>query len=134
MWSMRSMVKRIGVSLNQWVRGDVAGFRARRKPGRAVQGHAMEAQSPKPSQPNACEPGALSLCGAAKVAERLPPMALDSSNTSLSDPDRGVTRPLVSRVEEALAFDDVLIIPAYSQVLPAATRTTTRLTRMISLN
>ena len=25
------------------------------------------------------------------------------------------------RVEEALAFDDVLVVPAYSQVLPAAT-------------
>ena len=25
----------------------------------------------------------------------------------------------VSRVEEALAFDDVLVVPAYSQVLPS---------------
>ena len=39
-----------------------------------------------------------------------------------------------NRVEEALAFDDVLVVPAYSQVLPAATRTQTRLTRGISLN
>ncbi len=38
------------------------------------------------------------------------------------------------RVEEALAFDDVLIVPAYSQVLPGATSTRTRLTREISLN
>ena len=27
-----------------------------------------------------------------------------------------------SRIEEALAFDDVLLVPAYSQVLPAARR------------
>jgi IMP dehydrogenase len=39
-----------------------------------------------------------------------------------------------SRVEEALAFDDVLVVPAYSQVLPAATNTRTRLTRGIWLN
>jgi IMP dehydrogenase len=38
------------------------------------------------------------------------------------------------RVLEALAFDDVLLVPAYSQVLPASTQTTTRLTRGISLN
>jgi IMP dehydrogenase len=39
-----------------------------------------------------------------------------------------------SRVEEALAFDDVLVVPAYSQVLPSATDTRTRLTRAIPLN
>jgi IMP dehydrogenase len=38
------------------------------------------------------------------------------------------------RVEEALAFDDVLLVPAYSQVLPAQTDTTARLTRGITLN
>ena len=38
------------------------------------------------------------------------------------------------RVEEALAFDDVLVVPAYSQVLPSATDTRTRLTRAIPLN
>ena len=40
----------------------------------------------------------------------------------------------MSRVVEALAFDDVLIVPSYSQVLPTATDTRTRLTREISLN
>ena len=39
-----------------------------------------------------------------------------------------------NRVEEALAFDDVLVVPAYSQVLPAAAITRTRLTRGIWLN
>ncbi len=38
------------------------------------------------------------------------------------------------RIEEALTFDDVLIVPAYSEVLPAATDTRTRLTRSIPLN
>ena len=38
------------------------------------------------------------------------------------------------RVEEALAFDDVLVVPAYSQVLPSATDTRTRLTRTHRLN
>ncbi|HEY0419141.1 MAG TPA: IMP dehydrogenase, partial [Acetobacteraceae bacterium] len=37
------------------------------------------------------------------------------------------------RVSEALAFDDVLVVPAYSQVLPASVDTRTRLTRSISL-
>ena len=41
---------------------------------------------------------------------------------------------LVHRIEEALAFDDVLVVPAYSQVLPNATSTRTRLTRAIWLN
>src|SRR5215469_14141691 len=39
-----------------------------------------------------------------------------------------------ARIEEALAFDDVLLVPGYSQVLPSATVTRTRLTRTISLN
>jgi IMP dehydrogenase len=47
-------------------------------------------------------------------------------------PDASLSRTLA--VEEALAFDDVLIVPAYSQVLPGATRTETRLTRDITLH
>jgi IMP dehydrogenase len=39
-----------------------------------------------------------------------------------------------SRIAEALAFDDVLLVPAYSQVLPNLVRTETRLTRGIRLN
>jgi len=38
------------------------------------------------------------------------------------------------RIAEALAFDDVLMVPAYSQVLPNLVRTETRLTRGIRLN
>ncbi|KAA5614629.1 IMP dehydrogenase [Rhodovastum atsumiense] len=38
------------------------------------------------------------------------------------------------KIAEALAFDDVLVVPAYSQVLPSATNTRTRFTRDISLN
>jgi IMP dehydrogenase len=52
-------------------------------------------------------------------------MALDSSTNFV---------PVSSRIEEALAFDDVLVVPAYSQVLPSATATVTRLTRSITLN
>jgi IMP dehydrogenase len=37
-------------------------------------------------------------------------------------------------IAEALAFDDVLLLPAYSQILPAETDTATRLTRRIRLN
>jgi IMP dehydrogenase len=37
-------------------------------------------------------------------------------------------------IAEALAFDDVLVVPAYSQVLPTLTETRTRLTRSITLN
>ncbi len=37
-------------------------------------------------------------------------------------------------IVEALTFDDVLLVPDYSQVLPAAVDTSTRLTRSISLN
>jgi IMP dehydrogenase len=38
------------------------------------------------------------------------------------------------RIDEALAFDDVLLVPGYSQVLPSAADTRARLTRTISLN
>ena len=38
------------------------------------------------------------------------------------------------RIEEALAFDDVLVVPSYSQILPNAVSTTTRLTREIELH
>jgi len=44
------------------------------------------------------------------------------------------SHPRHRQIEEALAFDDVLLVPTYSQVLPAATDTRTRLTREISLN
>ncbi len=37
-------------------------------------------------------------------------------------------------IAEALAFDDVLLVPAYSQVLPASADTTARFTRAIRLN
>jgi len=35
---------------------------------------------------------------------------------------------------KALTFDDVLLVPAFSQVLPRDTRLTTRLSRNITLN
>ena len=41
--------------------------------------------------------------------------------------------PTHTRIEEALAFDDVLVIPAYSQVVPAETVTRARLTRTITM-
>jgi IMP dehydrogenase len=45
-------------------------------------------------------------------------------------------RPVVetARIDEALAFDDVLLVPGYSQVLPGQADTTTRFTREIKLN
>ena len=39
-----------------------------------------------------------------------------------------------SRVTEALAFDDVLVVPAASDVVPSQTTVRTRLTRSIELN
>ena len=43
-------------------------------------------------------------------------------------------RDVNDRISEALAFDDVLLVPGYSEVLPGATDTRTRLTRRIALN
>jgi IMP dehydrogenase len=61
-------------------------------------------------------------------------MALD--NPSESRPDSGLDLgPLrASRILEALAFDDVLVVPAFSSVLPSSTDTRTLLTRAIGLN
>ncbi|HVB68522.1 MAG TPA: IMP dehydrogenase, partial [Acetobacteraceae bacterium] len=42
--------------------------------------------------------------------------------------------PPTRHIEEALAFDDVLLVPTYSEVLPGATDTRTRLTREIALH
>ncbi len=53
---------------------------------------------------------------------------------ALDIPQDSTTRFMSSRIEEALAFDDVLVVPGYSQVLPSSTSTVTRLTREISLN
>ena len=61
---------------------------------------------------------------AAKVLIESATMA--SENTLMSD--------LSHRIVEALAFDDVLLVPSYSQVLPTKVATTTRLTRTIALN
>jgi len=41
---------------------------------------------------------------------------------------------VVSPITEALTFDDVLLLPAYSDVIPAETDTRTVLTRKVSLN
>ena len=50
-------------------------------------------------------------------------------------PTQETTTPRgIDRIAEALAFDDVLLVPAYSTVLPAAVNTGTRLTRGIRLN
>ncbi len=48
-------------------------------------------------------------------------------------PDTATSRARAP-IEEALAFDDVLLVPAYSAVLPSRTDVATRLTRRISLN
>lgn len=37
-------------------------------------------------------------------------------------------------LQKALTFDDVLLVPAYSNILPANTSLRTKLTRNISLN
>src|ERR1700729_1968586 len=58
-------------------------------------------------------------------------MALDSPLPTMP---ASMQHRAADRIEEALAFDDVLVVPAYSQVLPSATSTVTRLTRGITLN
>src|SRR5271165_1231207 len=63
-----------------------------------------------------------------------PPMALDIPSESHSDAALDIGPLRSGRISEALAFDDVLVVPAYSQVLPSATQTRTRLTRQIWLN
>ena len=40
---------------------------------------------------------------------------------------------ILSPIPEALTFDDVLLVPAYSEVVPTQVSTQTRLTRNISL-
>ena len=50
---------------------------------------------------------------------------------TLSDAPGARRSPLIA---EAYAFDDVLLVPAYSTVLPHQTDTRTRLTREIYLN
>ncbi|WP_419729576.1 IMP dehydrogenase [Lichenicola sp.] len=55
---------------------------------------------------------------------------MDDARNSFAHPGAGMD----ARIREALAFDDVLVVPGYSEVLPNATDTRTRLTRRISLN
>src|SRR3954453_587654 len=69
--------------------------------------------------------------GPQRSGKACPPMALDNPQQALASP---TVAGLTSRVEEALAFDDVLVVPAYSQVLPSSTSTVPRLTRGITLN
>ncbi|MBU8537851.1 IMP dehydrogenase [Falsiroseomonas tokyonensis] len=59
-------------------------------------------------------------------------MAPPDTNTQSSPLDREAA--FRAKFEEAYAFDDVLLVPAYSTVLPSETDTRTRLTREISLN
>src|SRR5690349_20439109 len=59
-------------------------------------------------------------------------MALDLPHSPL--PEIAAGRSGRPEILEAYAFDDVLLVPGYSQVLPGATDTTTRLTRGNSLH
>ncbi|ACI49842.1 inosine-5'-monophosphate dehydrogenase [Gluconacetobacter diazotrophicus PA1 5] len=53
----------------------------------------------------------------------------------MSSPHNPLSHPRVDdRIREALAFDDVLVVPAESNVLPGQTSTKSRLTRRIGLN
>jgi IMP dehydrogenase len=61
-------------------------------------------------------------------------MALDIPSESQPDTMLEVGHVRLARIPEALAFDDVLVVPAYSQVLPSATDTRARLTASIGLN
>ncbi len=56
------------------------------------------------------------------------PESLPDAGSSRSQPRSPIT------IAEAYAFDDVLLVPAYSTVLPHQTDTRTRLTREIALN
>ena len=55
----------------------------------------------------------------------------NSMEKALDLPRGVITRP---PIEEALAFDDVLLVPNYSQVLPSSVSTRARFTRGIGLN
>jgi IMP dehydrogenase len=61
-------------------------------------------------------------------------MALDIPQAPSPESPPHTTARAAARIEEALAFDDVLLVPGYSQVLPSNTDTRTRLTSGISLN
>jgi len=61
-------------------------------------------------------------------------MAPDSPPDATSPQGGPQGRIRSSFIEEAYAFDDVLLVPAYSAVLPNQTDTRTRLTREIALN
>lgn len=52
----------------------------------------------------------------------------------INTPSSGKTPPTDKFFGEGLTFDDVLLVPAYSQVLPRETDIRTKLTREISLN
>jgi IMP dehydrogenase len=60
--------------------------------------------------------------------ESLSAASLPDAGSSRSQPRSPIT------IAEAYAFDDVLLVPAYSTVLPHQTDTRTRLTREIALN
>jgi len=73
----------------------------------------------------ACKRALRALLGAAKVADE---KAHAMAQFPPFDPST------LAPIAEALTFDDVLMVPAYSAVLPAAADTRTRLTRLIDLN
>ena len=60
-------------------------------------------------------------------------MALDNPPSPVPSAEDSAGRSAVPQILEAYAFDDVLLVPGYSQVLPSSTDTSTRLTRAISL-
>ena len=63
-----------------------------------------------------------------------PPDATPGIATSPAPGGAATSQPATPRVLEALAFDDVLVVPAYSEILPNAVQTRTRLTRTIDLH
>jgi IMP dehydrogenase len=61
-------------------------------------------------------------------------MAPPEDSPGAAPAERPGVADVALRITEALAFDDVLLVPAYSHVLPANTDSRTRLTRGILLN
>ena len=54
--------------------------------------------------------------------------------TPLTETDSAVKKSLESGLRTALTFDDILLVPRHSTVLPAQVDVTTRLTKNIKLN
>src|SRR4051812_33925174 len=59
---------------------------------------------------------------------------IDADSSGMGADSRQIKYMNIEEIKEGLTFDDILLVPAYSEILPSETNVSTRFSRNISVN